>query len=88
MQPQHLHLQAAILALRQRVASPWTSSRHPGLITPPRLINRIAICALTVAVSACNTSQPAHLPASGVNGPNGGSEETIHYDEAGHPHFL
>lgn len=88
MQPRHLHLQTAGLALRQRAASPWTSSRHPGLVTLPRSVNRLAICALALAVSACGTSQIAHLPASGVNGSNGGSEETIHYDESGHPHFL
>ncbi len=88
MQPRHSHLQITSLTLRQRVASPWTGSMHRDPITLPRSGKRLAICALALALSACNTSQPAHLPASGVNGPNGGSEETIHYDEAGHPHFL
>lgn len=88
MQSRHPHLQAASLALQQRVASPRNGSMHPGLVTLPCSVNRLATCALALALSACSTSQPAHLPASGVNGPNGGSEETIHYDAAGHPHFL
>ena len=47
---------------------------------------------LLVAAAAClagcaGLSQQAQIPASGVNGPNGGSEETIYYDNAGHAHF-
>lgn len=88
MQFRHFHLQAANSALRQRVASPSTASMHSDRVTLPRSVRWLAICAMALAASACSTSQPAHLPASGVSGPNGGAEETIHYDEAGHPHFF
>jgi len=88
MQSRCPHLQTASSALQQRVKSPWTGSMYPDCVALPRSVNWLAICAMALAVSACSTSQPAHLPASGVSGPNGGAEETIHYDEAGHPHFF
>lgn len=54
----------------------------------PRPILGLLIGLAVLGGSACGELQPPHVPPSGVSGPNGGSEETLYYDRAGHPHFL
>ena len=61
---------------------------YPDRLTLLRRANWLATGAVALALSVFSTSQQVHLPASEGTGPNGGSEETIHYDEAGHSHFL
>lgn len=81
-------LQTASLAVRQRMAPQWSGGPQSRRLTLRCWANLLAMGAMAFALSACGAPQVAHLPASGVSGPNGGSEETIHYDKTGHPHFL
>ena len=53
-----------------------------SLLRPSLLLATIALLA------ACTGPHPeAHIPSSGATGLNGGSETTLHYDNAGRPHF-
>ncbi len=55
---------------------------------PCTLASRVMLIAGLVLIAACAGPHPvAHIPVSGINGNVGGSEETIYYDRAGHPHF-
>ena len=40
-----------------------------------------------LALAACSGPHSATIPVSGVNGPNGGAEETLYFDRTGHAHF-
>jgi len=83
-----LDLQTASSAVWQRMAPQCGGGPQSRCLTLRCWANLFAMGAMAFALSACGTPQVAHLPASGVSGPNGGSEETLHYDKAGHPHFL
>jgi hypothetical protein len=47
----------------------------------------ILLAALALLAGCAGPSMMAQIPASGINSSNGGSEETIYYDNAGHAHF-
>lgn len=81
-------LQTASSAVRQRVMPQRGGGPHPCCPALRRWADGLAMVAVAFVLSACGASQVAHLPASGVSGPNGGSEETLRYDQVGRPHFL
>lgn len=70
------------------MAPQWGGGSQFRRLTLRRWANLLAVGAMAFALSACGAPQVAHLPASGVSGPNGGAEETLHYDKAWRPHFL
>ena len=53
----------------------------------PQWARWLALGEARLFLAAC-AGMPPHLPASGVSGSDGGSEETLRFDAAGHAHFL
>ena len=47
----------------------------------------LVIAGVSLLAACSGTQRPAQIPLSGINGNNGGADETIYYDKTGHPHF-
>ena len=69
--------------LRHRAVMRCTRAAAAGQRQAPWL----ALGVVLAGLAGCAGGQVARLPASGVSGSEGGSEETLYYDAAGRPHF-